>query len=73
MFFFAFESIFFSFSELSYQEKKGKTWTFCLNRRGNDVTNKTLGIVGMGRIGTELAKRAEAFDMRVVYHNRRKR
>ncbi len=41
---------------------------------GNDVHGKTLGIVGMGRIGEALARRGAAgFGMRVVYHNRRPR
>ena len=36
-------------------------------RRGADeLTGKTLGIVGLGRIGEALAKRAKAFDMRVI-------
>lgn len=37
---------------------------------GRDVTGKTLGIVGMGRIGRALAKRARGFDMQIHYHNR---
>jgi gluconate 2-dehydrogenase len=37
---------------------------------GVDVHHATLGIVGMGRIGQAIAKRARGFDMRVVYHNR---
>jgi gluconate 2-dehydrogenase len=37
---------------------------------GVDVHHATLGIVGMGRIGQAIAKRAAGFDMRVVYHNR---
>jgi len=38
---------------------------------GLDLQGKTLGIFGMGRIGRTLAKRAKAFDMKIVYHNRR--
>lgn len=30
----------------------------------------TLGIIGMGRIGKEVARRASGFDMKVLYHNR---
>ncbi|MCH2203585.1 MAG: D-glycerate dehydrogenase [Fuerstiella sp.] len=40
---------------------------------GQEVTGSTLGIVGMGRIGTEVAKRAKAFEMRVLYFNRNRR
>ena len=32
----------------------------------------TLGIIGLGRIGQQVAKRARAFDMQVVDHNRRR-
>ena len=39
---------------------------------GQEVTGSTLGIVGMGRIGKQVAQRAKAFDMRVLYHNRRR-
>ena len=37
---------------------------------GVDLQGKTLGILGLGRIGKTLAKRTKAFDMNVVYHNR---
>jgi glyoxylate reductase len=37
---------------------------------GNDLAGSTLGLVGFGRIGQEVAKRAEAFGMRVVFHRR---
>lgn len=37
---------------------------------GQKVTGKRLGIVGLGRIGLEAAKRAEAFSMQIRYHNR---
>ena len=37
---------------------------------GIDVHHATLGIVGMGRIGQAIARRARGFDMRVIYHNR---
>jgi glyoxylate reductase len=38
---------------------------------GVDLQGKTLGIIGLGRIGKTLAKRAKAFDMKIVYHNRK--
>lgn len=37
---------------------------------GTDVHHATLGIVGMGRIGQAIARRASGFDMRVLYNNR---
>ena len=37
---------------------------------GGDLTGKTLGIIGMGRIGEAVAKRAKGFDMKVVYYSR---
>jgi glyoxylate reductase len=37
---------------------------------GHEITAKTLGIVGMGRIGRAVARRAAGFSMRVLYHNR---
>ena len=37
---------------------------------GHDVTGKTLGIIGLGRIGRAVARRARGFDMPVLYHNR---
>jgi glyoxylate reductase len=39
---------------------------------GRTLKGKVLGIVGMGRIGQALAKRAQAFEMQVVYNNRRR-
>lgn len=39
---------------------------------GVDVEAKTLGIVGMGAIGSAVAKRARASGMQIIYHNRRK-
>ena len=43
--------------------------TWMLGRR---ITGKRLGIVGMGRIGQALAKRAAAFGLSIHYHNRRR-
>ncbi len=37
---------------------------------GVRVTGKTLGILGMGRIGQAMAQRARGFDMKIVYHAR---
>lgn len=37
---------------------------------GREVTGRTLGIIGMGRIGRQVARRARGFDMKLLYHNR---
>lgn len=51
------------------KEGKWKGWSpFLL--AGADIHNKTLGIVGMGKIGEAVAKRALGFRMNVIYHNR---
>lgn len=38
---------------------------------GYDVYGTTLGIVGLGNIGRQIARRARGFDMAVIYHNRK--
>ncbi len=37
---------------------------------GKSITGKTLGIIGAGRIGRTMAKRARGWDMKILYHNR---
>ena len=37
--------------------------------QGGDVYGATLGVVGLGRIGSSIAKRAKGFDMRILYHD----
>ena len=39
---------------------------------GKELNGSTLGIIGMGRIGTGVARRAKALGMKVTYHNRNK-
>jgi glyoxylate reductase len=39
---------------------------------GHRITGKRLGIIGMGRIGQALARRAKAFGLSIHYHNRRR-
>lgn len=46
-----------------------KRWTYDMFL-GAEVHGTTLGILGMGRIGQALARRASGFSMRVIYHNR---
>jgi lactate dehydrogenase-like 2-hydroxyacid dehydrogenase len=45
------------------------SWDFML---GKQMSNKRLGILGMGRIGRAVAKRAKGFGMEIHYHNRSK-
>ena len=40
---------------------------------GQDIHHSTLGIVGLGRIGTEVARRAKGFQMHVLYHDKIRR
>ncbi|MDP8023868.1 MAG: 2-hydroxyacid dehydrogenase [Nitrososphaeria archaeon] len=40
---------------------------------GTEVNGKVLGIIGMGRIGRALVKRAKGFNMRVIYNSRTKK
>src|SRR3989440_7723003 len=47
---------------------KGGTWDR-KNLDGVELYNKTLGIIGMGRIGSELSRRAIAFGMRVLAYD----
>ena len=37
---------------------------------GREVSGKTLGFIGLGRIGKAVVRRARGFEMRVLYHNR---
>jgi len=39
---------------------------------GHRISGKRLGIIGMGRIGTAVARRAKAFGLQIHYHNRRR-
>ena len=50
---------------------KWNEWKFMF-MLGCDVYDHTLGIIGMGRIGQAVARRAQGFGMRVLYHNRRR-
>ena len=53
-------------SARAVHEGKWRTW-HPLHYLGQDVYGSTLGIIGMGRIGVEVAKRAQGFDMDVLY------
>ena len=56
-------------------KRSGKQWvgwspTWMLGHR---IWGKRLGIIGMGRIGCAVARRAKAFGLQIHYHNRRRR
>ncbi|KAG1794360.1 D-isomer specific 2-hydroxyacid dehydrogenase [Suillus plorans] len=60
----------FSMAERSL---RSGTWkTPCNSAQTHDVTGRTLGIFGLGRIGLRFARLAHAFPMRIVYFSRRK-
>jgi glyoxylate/hydroxypyruvate/2-ketogluconate reductase len=56
-------------SEHFLRAGKWGTWSYDAFL-GADVFGSTLGVLGMGRIGQALARRARGFNMRVIYHNR---
>jgi gluconate 2-dehydrogenase len=47
-------------------------WSIVNNPLGVDLHHSTIGIIGMGRIGQGIAKRALGFGMNVIYYNRRR-
>ena len=49
---------------------KWDQWSIVNNPLGMDLHHSTVGIIGMGRIGQGIAKRALGFGMKVIYHNR---
>jgi glyoxylate reductase len=51
------------------EEWQGWSPTWMLGHR---ISNKRLGIIGMGRIGSAVARRAKAFGLQIHYHNRRR-
>lgn len=55
-------------AERYVREGRWKTWDPALFV-GQDIHHSRLGIVGMGRIGAEVARRARGFDMRVQYYD----
>lgn len=55
-------------SERAARAGRWRTW-HPLHYLGQDVYGATLGIVGMGRIGFQVAKRSIGFDMKVIYHD----
>lgn len=59
-------------AEKTVRSGEWKSWT-PMGMTGQDVYGATLGIIGMGRIGEGVCRRAGGFDMKVMYHNRTRR
>lgn len=59
-------------AEKSVRSGEWKSWT-PMGMTGQNVAGATLGIIGMGRIGEAVARRAHGFGMDVLYHNRTRR
>ena len=59
-------------SEFDRAMRTGDTQFGVMRNLSHSLYGKTLGIIGMGRIGQALARRALASGMRVIYHNRKK-
>ena len=51
------------------RDGKWKTWT-PMGLLGQDIHHATLGIIGLGRIGMEVARRAHGFSMKILYYSR---
>ena len=59
-------------AEFDRKLREGKAEPFgVMNNLSHSLYGKTLGIIGMGRIGQALARRAIAAGMSIIYHNRR--
>jgi glyoxylate reductase len=58
-----------SWGERMVREDKWTSWS-PVHPLGYDVSGRRLGILGMGRIGQAMARRARAFDMTIHYHGR---
>lgn len=59
-------------AEKTVRSGEWKSWT-PMGMTGQNVAGATLGIIGMGRIGEAVARRAQGFGMDILYHNRTRR
>ncbi|NYF23354.1 D-glycerate dehydrogenase [Sporosarcina sp. JAI121] len=60
------------FAESEVRKGNWNSWS-PMQYTGMDVSGATIGIIGMGRIGEAVARRAKGFDMRVLYNNRNRK
>lgn len=61
-----------SFAEAELRDGKWTAWS-PMGYTGMDVSGATIGIIGMGRIGEAVARRALGFNMKVLYYNRHRK
>ncbi|EEI23168.1 phosphoglycerate dehydrogenase [Lentilactobacillus hilgardii] len=59
-------------TKTSFEMRKGN-YTYALAHRGFDLAGKTLGIIGYGHIGQQVAKKASALEMPILIYNRSKK
>lgn len=59
-------------AEKTVRNGEWQAWT-PMGMTGQNVYGATLGIIGMGRIGEAVCRRAQGFNMEVIYHNRTRR
>lgn len=59
-------------AEKTVRNGEWQAWT-PMGMTGQNVYGTTLGIIGMGRIGEAVCRRAQGFNMEVIYHNRTRR
>ena len=62
----------FNSAEKELRQGGWQSWT-PMGFTGMDVHGTTVGIIGMGRIGEAVARRAKGFNMHVLYHNRNRK
>ena len=64
-----------AYEKLEREPQLTTEWNFAFNWLGFpdvvEVNRKTLGLIGFGEIGMQVARRARGFDMEVLYHRRR--
>jgi len=65
-----------AYEALGREPQPSSEWSFAFNWLGFpdvvEIHGKTLGLIGFGEIGMEVARRARGFDMEVLYHRRRR-
>lgn len=61
--------IFASLRGIAFQDRSIRSGTWAKKSKGSELFGKTVGIIGLGRIGTEVAKRLNAFGAQIVAYD----